>query len=326
MHPQQGSPHVFITGVAGFIGLALAKSLLQDGWKVSGLDNFSYGNKEEIDTLSNHSNFRFFEGDLETFQMSQDLRPDAIVHLASLKIPRYGNALSTLQRNAAGLNQAISMSLACDALLLFASTSDVYGLSTDLPFREDSPTPIGNPAVPRWAYAISKLHAEHLIHAFAAEKGLRFTIARLFGTYGPGQRYDWWGGPQGLFLHLAAEKKPLEIHGDGLQTRCFIYIDDAVDALKLLLKSHNSRGQIFNIGAFPDEEISIVDLARLIWGCMNPGEMAQLQHVPYSKFGQYEDVSRRVPDLTRISSLGFSPKVRLREGIERLKAHYLSGR
>lgn len=326
MNAQSGLPHVFITGVAGFIGLALAKRLLQQGWAVSGLDNFSYGSKDEVKSLSNHPNFRFYEVDLESFQMPQNLRPDAIVHLASLKIPRYGNSLSTLQRNAAGLNQAITMSLSCDALLLFASTSDVYGLSTDIPFREDSPTPIGNPAVPRWAYAISKLHGEHLLHAFATEKGLRFTIARLFGTYGPGQRYDWWGGPQGLFMRLAADKKPLDIHGDGLQTRCFIYIDDTVEALKLLLEHPNSNGQIFNIGAFPEEEIKISDLAKLIWQCMNPGETAQIQHVPYSTFGHYQDVSRRVPDLSKIGSLGFMPKVRLREGIERLKAHYFSGK
>lgn len=324
MNAHPGPPHVFITGVAGFIGLALAKRLLKDGWTVSGLDNFSYGSKEEVDYLINHPNFRFYEMDLEAFHMPPDIYPDAIVHLASLKIPRYGNALSTLQKNAAGLNQAISLSLACNALLLFTSTSDVYGLSTDLPFREDSPTPIGNPSVPRWAYAISKLHGEHLIHAYAAERGLRFAIARLFGTYGPGQRYDWWGGPQGLFMQLAAEKKPLEIHGDGLQTRCFIYIDDTVEALKLLLENPNSNGQIFNVGAFPEEEISITDLAGLIWSCLNPGETARMHHVPYSTFGHYEDVSRRVPDLTKIRSLGFIPKVRLKEGIERLRAHYLS--
>jgi len=326
MQTHQGTPHVFITGVAGFIGSALAKRLLREGWLVSGLDNYSYGSKAEILKLNNDPNFRFFEGNLEEFQMPQDLQPDAIVHLASLKIPRYGNALSTLQRNAEGLNKAINLSLEYDALLLFASTSDVYGLSTDLPFREDSPTPIGNPSVPRWAYAISKLHGEHLLHAFAAEKGLRFTIARLFGTYGPGQRYDWWGGPQGVFMDLAAEKKPLEIHGDGQQTRCFIYIDDVVDALKLLLENRQSAGQIFNIGAFPEEEISIAELAALIWESMNPDEPVQLKYIPYSKFGRYEDVSRRVPDLTKIINLGFKPKVRLREGIERLKAHYLAAR
>ncbi len=326
MLPDRGTPHVFITGVAGFIGSALAQHLLGAGFKVSGLDNFSYGSREQVQNLLKYPEFQFFEADLEAFTFPRGCKPDAIVHLASLKIPRYGNALNTLQHNTAGVERVCQWSLEHQAHLLFTSTSDVYGLSTVIPFHEESPTAIGNPAVPRWSYALSKLYGEHLIHALAEAKGLRFTIARLFGTYGPGQRYDWWGGPQGVFLRLAAAGETLEVHGDGQQTRCFIYISDTVKALQLLLEHPAAKGQIVNVGAFPDEEISMLNLAKMLWTSIRPNEEARIKLVPYSQFGRYEDVQRRVPDLQKISAMGFLPEVRLNEGLMRLRDYYLSTR
>ena len=140
---------------------------------------------------------------------------------------------------------------------------------------------------------------------------------RFFGSYGPNQNVTWWGGPQAVFIQNILEGKAIEIHGDGMQTRTFTYIDDTVQGIMKCVFEENSKNDIFNIASKPDEEICIKDLGYKIWYLMNePGSEPNISFVPYSNFGKYEDVLRRVPDITKIKEkLGYKPLFSLDEGL-----------
>ena len=202
--------------------------------------------------------------------------------------------------------------------IVFASTSDVYGKNTSVPFHENCDLILGPTTVKRWAYAVSKIYGEQYIIANHEEFGLNYTIVRLFGSYGPNQNLTWWGGPQSGFITSAFNMKPIEIHGTGEQTRTFTYVDDTVDALIRCITDPGSDKEIFNIGTEADAEITIKGLATLIWKMINGDESTPLLNfIPYSTFGNYEDVMRRVPDISKIKSkLGFVPKYDLKTGMK----------
>ncbi|OFX80544.1 MAG: hypothetical protein A2X12_08420 [Bacteroidetes bacterium GWE2_29_8] len=311
--------HILITGVAGFIGSNLAKLLLSKGYKVTGIDNLSYGLERNIAEIKDMKKFDFIFGDLCNPLILNEIKADVIVHLASQKIPRYSNALRTLEENNIMLKNIISKSLHDRCRLLFASTSDVYGKNTNLPFSEEHDLVLGPTTIKRWSYALSKIYGEQYIIANSDEYGLEYTIVRFFGSYGENQNLTWWGGPQSGFITKAFNKEAIEIHGDGLQTRTFTYIADTVEALFLCITNDKAKNEIFNIGSFPDEEITIVDLAKTIWKLINgPDSEAKLNYIPYSTFGRYEDVMRRIPDINKIVDyFGYQPKFKLEEGLER---------
>ena len=167
---------------------------------------------------------------------------DAIVHLAAEKIPRYGNALKTLQANVAGAESVYEAALAIDAPVTIASTSDVYGNATP-PFAEDDALTLGPPTTRRWAYATSKLYDEHVALALAAEQGLRPKILRFFGSYGPRNHPSWWGGPQAAFFEVLLDGELMDIHGDGRQVRTFTYVDDTVDGVVRALTATRPRAR-----------------------------------------------------------------------------------
>jgi UDP-glucose 4-epimerase len=201
--------------------------------------------------------------------------------------------------------------------VVFASTSDVYGKGPAVPFREADDLVLGSPQSSRWAYAVSKMYDEHLCFAYAERYGVRSTIIRYFGGYGPNQHPSWWGGPQSVFMEAVLAGKPLEIHGDGLQTRSFTYVDDLVKGTILAMESDNSWGEIFNIG--DTREITIVELAEMIWRLMKKEGKPPMTFVPYTTFhgGRYEDVRRRFPDITKARDmLGFVPTVKLEDGLK----------
>jgi UDP-glucose 4-epimerase len=203
--------------------------------------------------------------------------------------------------------------------LVFASTSDVYGKNPELPYSEKSNLVLGPTTVKRWAYAVSKIYGEQYIMAHHEEFGLDYSIVRFFGSYGENQNLTWWGGPQSGFISAALNQTPIDIHGDGSQTRTFTYVNDTIDGLYKVALSQKANGEIFNIGTEPNSEISIKDLATLIWKMIN-GDQSEplLNYIPYSTFGNYEDVMRRVPDITKISTqLGFQPRFSLRQGLAR---------
>lgn len=307
-----------ITGSAGFIGSNLASYLLNKGWEVYAIDNLSAGIKENLRSLKRNRNFHFYEYDISRRILPLNIRPKVIVHLAAAKIPRYGNSLNTLRTNMHGTENMLDVARKCRAKFIFASTSDVYGKSMELPFREGGDLLLGATISRRWAYASSKIFDEHLTLAYVEEYGVPAVILRFFGGYGPGQSLTWTGGPQGIFIEKSLKGDKIPIHGDGRQKRTFIYIEDLVKAIYLAMTEDKAIGEIINIGTC--EEISIRDLAGLIWRLCKRKGMPPLKFIPYSKFSHcYEDVRRRIPDITKAKKiLGFQPKICLEEGLSRM--------
>ena len=222
---------VLITGVAGFIGSHLCLRLIADGFSVIGIDDFSHGKATWLESLNGNPDFRLLTGDAGDSALLNAIEAETAVHLASQKIPRYSSGYETLVENYR-VNQAIvNFCIQKQTRLLYASSSDVYGKNPIVPYTEESDLIPGSPAIKRWAYAASKLHGEHLIQAAGRECGLLFQIMRFFGCYGPHQAEGWWGGPQSVFIEKALVGEPMSIHGDGNQTRSFIYIDDLVEGI-----------------------------------------------------------------------------------------------
>jgi nucleoside-diphosphate-sugar epimerase len=304
-----------ITGAAGFIGSHLCDRLLADGYEVVGVDDLSMGSLENLGCLNNR-NFA-----LEIFDCTRrrDLRAafkgcDGIVHLAAQKIPRYGNALYTLESNVGGCKAAATVALALDADLVIASTSDVYGNAT-APFAEDDDVVLGPPTTRRWAYAVSKLYDEHVVLALAEERDLRVSILRFFGSYGPRNHPSWWGGPQAAFIERLLEGELMEIHGDGQQVRTFTYITDTVDGIVRALETPEARGEVLNIGG--NQPCTILELAELVQTSLGLPQPLRARLVPYETLpGNYQDVRRRIPDGTKAKRLlGFEASISLADGL-----------
>jgi UDP-glucose 4-epimerase len=308
---------IIITGAAGFIGSNLAARLLKRGHDVIGIDNLSYGFPRNIEPIKNDPNFQFFMGDIANPLILKDVKADVLIHLASQKIPRYTNALRTLEENYLMLRNVVQKCIMDKTKIIFASTSDVYGKNPNIPFTEESDLVMGPTTVKRWAYALSKMYGEQYIIANHEEYGLQYTITRFFGSYGPHQNLTWWGGPQSIFIEKAFKKEPIDIHGDGSQTRTFTYVEDTVSALVLCVENEKSNNEIFNTGSKSGGEISIKELAELIWKLVNGKDSTpHLNYIPYSTFGKYEDVMRRVPDISKIKSmLGYQPEWDLEKGL-----------
>lgn len=309
--------HVLITGGAGFIGSNLAKRLLTESQvEVTAIDNLSYGKVSHLAEIKS-TNFKFIQGDIGNPFVLKGLKFDVIVHLASQKIPRYTNAYRTLEENNTMLKNVIRKCLDDNSKLVFASTSDVYGKNPEVPFSEESNLVLGSSTVKRWAYATSKMYGEHLIQAHHDEYGLEYAITRFFGSYGPNQNLTWWGGPQSVFIGKALKNEEIEIHGNGLQTRTFTYVKDTVEALRHLVLDPRSNGEIFNIAGNPKDETTILDLGKLIWKLVNgDNSEARLKLIPYETFGKYEDVMRRVPDISKIESyFGYKSQYNLEQGL-----------
>lgn len=309
---------IIITGAAGFIGSNLSKRLLERGHTVIGIDNLNYGFERNIEHIRNHPNFQYFMGDIANPLILKDVKADVLIHLASQKIPRYTTALRTLEENYLMLRNVVQKCILDGTKIIFASTSDVYGKNPHVPFNEESDMVMGPTTVKRWAYALSKMYGEQYIIANHDEYGLTYTITRFFGSYGPHQNLTWWGGPQSVFIEKAFKKEPIDIHGDGSQTRTFTFVEDTVSALVLCVENEKSNNEIYNTGGKSGGEISIKDLATLIWKLVNGKDSEpQLNFIPYSTFGKYEDVMRRVPDISKIcSQLGYMPEWDLEKGLK----------
>lgn len=308
---------VVITGVAGFIGSNLLEVLLVRNYHIIGIDNLSQGSLKNIEPFLKNQDFEFFKEDLRNFDSVKNLCTDiyGIIHLAAYKIPRYSDALDTLLINTETTKNVLDIARTNFSKVLIASTSDVYGKNPEVPFAEETNCVIGPPTVKRWSYAISKMFDEQLCFAYKDRYALPIIIMRFFGSYGPKQHLGWWGGPQSVFIEQALKKQPLEIHGDGQQTRSFTYISDTVEGIIRCLENEKAIGEVFNIGG--TEEVTILNLAERIWKIIH-GNISELKFsfIPYKTFGRYEDVRRRIPDATKSKAiLGFVASVPLDIGL-----------
>lgn len=308
---------ILVTGAAGFIGSNLVAELLHRGHDVVGYDNLSQGSRLNLVAVADHHRFDLHEADIrdESAMLEAAEECDVIVHLAAYKIPRYGDAYETLMINGFGSEIVAQTASRTGAKIVAASTSDVYGKNPHVPFSEDMDSVIGNPEVKRWAYAISKMFEEQLLLACHARFGVNVVLLRFFGGYGPNQNLTWWGGPQAVFIEKALDSERLPVHGDGSQTRSFTYISDHVAGIVAAVETSSADNLVVNLGAL--EEISIRELAALVWRLVHgEGSPAPIETIPYEAFGRYEDVRRRVPDITRARELlGFEPKVDLETGL-----------
>ncbi|MFZ3115586.1 MAG: GDP-mannose 4,6-dehydratase [Syntrophales bacterium] len=315
---------VLVTGGAGFIGSHVCDILIERGYNVLCIDNLSSGSLNNIKHNLANPRFQFKKLDiLEKNVLFQEAGPvDAILHLAAYKIPRYSSAINTLTINSQGTANVLELARMKEAKFIISSTSDVYGKSSQMPFHETNDLVLGPSTSRRWAYAASKLFDEHLAFAYQDEYNLRIVILRYFGTYGERQYLNWWGGPQGVFLEKIFKAEPLEIHGDGTQTRCFTYVKDTAEATVRAIETKEAEGEIINIGA--EEEISILALADLMYKFSGVSSALDVKYVPYATFSKnYEDVKKRIPSIEKMNKiLGYQPKVNLEEGLKNLLDWY----
>ena len=319
-----------ITGGAGFIGSHLAEALLDAGHEVEVVDDLSTGSMENIEHLKNRHGFQYVIDSVtnEDLLAEQTDRCDVVFHLAAavgvkLIVER---PVHTIETNVHGtevvLTQANKNSQK-KKLVIVASTSEVYGKSTEIPFREDADLRLGATWKHRWAYACSKALDEFLALAYWKEKELPVIVVRLFNTVGPRQTGQY-GMVVPNFVKQALAGQPITVFGDGSQSRSFTYVGDVVDALMRLVDEPKAVGEVFNVGN--GQEISILGLAEKIKEMT--GSQSEIVKVPYDQaYGAgFEDMPRRVPDITKLQKFtGYEPKVQLTEILTRVIAHFQKG-
>ncbi len=304
---------ILITGVAGMIGSHLLDTLLESGdYGVVGLDNLSFGKLENISRWRNDPDFRFVEGDVLDSGLVRDLSRDVqtVVHLAAVKkIGEKDFRLPTLLVNTRGTENILEAARLSGAGVVFASTSDVYGMSPDLPFREDGDLLIGPSMIKRWSYAVSKLYGEQLAFGYHQQYSLPVVVLRYFGGFSPRSSFQWSGGHIPIFVRAVLGDREVVIHGDGSQTRSMAYVDDLVRGTVMAMEKEAAVGQIINLGS--TEEVSVLETARLIHRIADTGKELKLKFIPFAEvFGRYKDITRRRPDLTRAKELlGYEPRV-----------------
>ncbi len=309
---------VLITGGAGFIGSHLAERLLSGSARVLVLDDLSTGAMSNIEHLIGNPGFEYRIGSVMDGPLVSELvdRCDVTVHLAAAVGVRLivEQPVRTIETNVHGTEVVLNAVARKGKTVLIASTSEVYGKSTDTPFRETADLVLGPTHHSRWAYACSKALDEWLALAYAREKHLPVVIARFFNTVGPRQT-GRYGMVLPRFAAQAVANEPITVFGSGEQTRCFGHVRDAVEAVVRLIAEPRAAGQVFNIGA--DEEVSINDLAERVRA--TAGSTSPIVHVPYDEaYAEgFEDMPRRKPDVSKLEKLiGFRPRTSLQQIID----------
>ncbi len=304
-----------VTGGAGFIGSHLTEALLADGHSAIVLDDLSTGRSENIERLERTGRLRMITGSVRDAALVREcLRDvDVVFHLASavgvqLVIDQPVGTIETIVEGTAVVLDACSRDR---VPVLITSTSEVYGKSTRTPFSENDDSVIGPPTCRRWGYAAAKALDEFLALAYWHQVRLPVVLVRLFNTVGPRQT-GRYGMVVPRFVRQALQGEPITVYGSGTQTRCFCHVADVVGALTRLLASPGTRGELYNVGS--DEETSINDLAALVRTMT--GSESEIRHLPYHEaFGSgFEDMERRVPDLSKIhQAIGYRPQHSLAE-------------
>ncbi|HAK54306.1 MAG: GDP-mannose 4,6-dehydratase [Vicinamibacterales bacterium] len=313
-----------ITGGAGFIGSHLAEALLDAGHGVEVIDNLSTGSIENIEHLKGRDGFQYTIDSItnEPLLAEQIDRCDVAFHLAAaVGVKLIVEApVHTIETNVHGTEVVLTLANKKKKLVVVASTSEVYGKSTEIPFKEDADLRLGATWKHRWAYACSKAIDEFLALAYWKEKKLPVIVVRLFNTVGPRQTGQY-GMVVPNFVRQALAGHPITVFGDGSQSRSFTYVGDVVDALMQLIAEPKAVGEVFNIGN--GEEISILALAEQIKAMT--GSPSDIVTIPYDEAYEagFEDMPRRVPDITKLQTLtGYEPKVQLSEILTRVIDHF----
>jgi UDP-glucose 4-epimerase len=315
---------VLITGGAGFIGSHLAESLLAQGHHVSVLDDLSTGSLKNIEHLLGHPRFSCtIDSVLNDAAVARAVEPvDMVYHLAAALGVKLvcDRPVHTIETNVHGTETVLRNASRSRKLVVVASTSEVYGKSHAIPFREDADLVLGQPTKTRWGYATSKLLDEFLALGYWKECQSPVIVVRFFNTVGPRQN-SRYGMVLPNFVKRALDGAPITVHGDGSQTRSFTWVGDVVNALQMLVAEPTTVGEVFNIGN--GAEISIRDLAHKVKAMT--GSQSAVEFVPYNAvFDEgFEDMQRRVPDISKIKRVvGYSPKVHLDEIIQNVVAYW----
>jgi UDP-glucose 4-epimerase len=313
---------VLITGGAGFVGSHLAEALLARGDEVFVLDDLPTGSIENISHLKTNPLFHYTIDTVANEPVLAELidRCDTIVHLAAAVGVKLivESPVRTIETNVHGTEVVLKIANKKKKLVLIASTSEVYGKSTVVPFQEDADLVLGPTTKHRWAYACSKMIDEFLALAYWKERKLPVIIVRLFNTVGPRQTGQY-GMVVPNFVRQALAGVPITVFGDGTQSRSFTYVGDVVRAMVALINEPRAVGQVFNIGN--GKEITIAALAEKIKAMT--GSSSPIVTIPYDQAYEagFEDMPRRVPDIQKIRALiGYEPTVELDEILTRVIA------
>lgn len=315
---------ILITGGAGFIGSHLVEKLLNEGHTVSVLDNLSTGKLSNISHLTGNSRFKnIIDTILNREILEKEIKVcDVVYHLAAAVGVKYiiDNPLLSLQTNIIGTENVLEIANKYKKKVLITSTSEIYGKSENVPFREEDDRLLGSTHISRWSYSSSKAIDEFLSLAYFREKKLPVVIVRCFNTVGPRQSGQY-GMVLPKFVKNALLNHPLTIHGDGKQSRCFADVDDVVDGMIKLMNTKKVEGEIFNIGS--TEEITIEELAKHIKKMT--GSKSKIEYIKYDDAYEegFEDMRRRIPDLTKIKqAIGYEPKYKLKDILDRVIKYY----
>ena len=318
--------NILITGGAGFIGSHLTRALLAKNYNVVILDYFSTGRNKNIEDLKDHKNLQIVIGSITDEAILSKLieKSDLIYHLAATVGVRnvVEKPLDTLIYDTFGTELVLKYASQRGVKVVLASTSEVYGKSTILPFKEDADLIIGPPDINRWSYACSKLLDEFLAIGYHRERGLPIVVIRLFNVAGPGQ-VGRYGMVIPRFFKWALKHEPIVVYGDGEQVRCFTYVADAIDLMQELTFSEKANGEIINLGC--TYQISIKDLALKIKELTKSS--SEIVFEPYSNYyGEYfQDIRKRVPDLTKLGRIaGRVPGNEIDLVLEKIKTYFES--
>lgn len=313
-----------ITGGAGFIGSHLAEALLQSGHQVTIIDDLSTGRFENIQHLTTNPDFHFAIESITNGAVMDRLvsECDLIYHLAAavgvdLVVTR---PIHTIETNVHGMNIVLKTARRYHKKVLLASTSEIYGKSNHDIFNEDDDRVLGPTTKSRWSYASSKALDEFLALAYHKEAGLPTVIFRLFNTVGPRQR-GRYGMVVPRFVKWALAGEPIQVYGDGQQSRCFANVSDVVRAIIGLAECKDALGEVFNVGT--QEEIAIIDLAKKVKALTNSD--SEIRLVPYHEAYEagFDDMRRRMPDIGKINRvIGWKPEKNLDDTLQEIISYF----
>jgi UDP-glucose 4-epimerase len=312
--------NILVTGGAGFIGSHLCEALVHKGYGVVAIDDLSTGRLENIQHLRPLPSFQFVRETINNAQVLDRLasQADIIIHLAAAVGVKLivEDPVHTILTNIMGTEAVLTTANRYGCKVLIASTSEVYGKGVKVPFTEEDDRLMGSTTHSRWAYAASKAVDEFLGLAYGRQFGLPVVIMRFFNTVGPKQT-GRYGMVVPRFVRHALRDEPLQVYGDGQQSRCFADVNDVVDAVISLAEHPKAVGEVFNVGA--TREITICDLAQKVIELS--GSRSQIDLVPYDEAYApgFEDMHRRVPSIEKISKLiGYKPRYTLEDTLKRV--------